>query len=208
MVLRVRDTKSWARPMTVQLYKLQCIYSSNNIFKILSGAIVSQTVRAWADEPGRGIPLIIWNDGLYTSSVGDCAELNGVTSDDITIMNALSLIEEPQRSAIGNCVVDSMGRPLFVQLTQHVRLSDGCSVEGDGLVKITSEGQSPELGSSDISAVLIDRPSPLRGVYSLVSDAVYFYDHDDVHTGYLSLSGSNASSLMMRALRISLLSTT
>jgi predicted NAD-dependent protein-ADP-ribosyltransferase YbiA (DUF1768 family) len=33
---------------------------------------------------------------------------------------------------------------------------------------------------------LTDRPSPLGGTYSLVSDAVYFYDHDDVHTGHLS----------------------
>ena len=186
MVLRVRDTKSRARPMTVQLRRLQCIYSSRNIFKILSRGLISQTVRAWGEEPGRGGPLILWNGGLYTSSVGDCAKLNEVTSSDIAIMVALDFTEAQQRSAIGNCVVDSMVRPLFVQLTQHVGLGDGCSIEGEGLVKITSEGATPELGSSDNSAVLTGRPSPLRGTHIVAPDAVYFYDQEDVHTGYLS----------------------
>ena len=82
--------------------------------------------------------------------------------------------------------MDSMARPLFVQLTQHVGRGGGCSIEGEGLAKITSEGATPELGSSDNSAVLTGRPSPLRGTHNVASDAVYFYDQEDVHTGYLS----------------------
>jgi ribA/ribD-fused uncharacterized protein len=186
MVLRVRDTKSRARPMTVQLCRLQCIYSSNNIFKILSRGLISQTVRAWGEAPGKGGPLIFWNGGLYTGSVDDCATLNEVTSSDSAIMVALGFTEEQRRSAIGNCVVDSMVRPLFVQLTRHVELGGGCSLGGGGLVKITSEGATSELGSSDKSAVLTGRPSPLRGAHVVASDAVYFYSQEDVHTGYLS----------------------
>ena len=68
------------------------------------------------------------------------SELNGVTSDDISIMDALSFTEEQQRSAIGNCVVDSMVKPLFVQLTQHVRLSGGCSTEGGVLSRSLVRG--------------------------------------------------------------------
>ena len=79
MVLRVKDTKSRERPRLHRLHRLRCIYSLNNIFKVLSRGIISQTVRAWGEEPGKGGPLISWNGGLYTSSVGDCAELNEVT---------------------------------------------------------------------------------------------------------------------------------
>jgi diketogulonate reductase-like aldo/keto reductase len=41
----------------------------------------------------------------------------------------------------------------------------GCSFEGEGSAKITSEGATPELGSSDNSAVLTVRPSPLIGTH-------------------------------------------
>ena len=117
----------------------------------------------------------------------DCARLNEVTSEDTAIMDALGLTEEQRRSAVGNCVVDSMVRPLFVQLTRpHVELSGGCSIEGEGLVKFTSEGATPQLSSADKSAVLTGRPLPLGDAHSLLSDAVYFYYPDDVRTGYLS----------------------
>ena len=67
MVLRVRDTKSRARPMTVQLCRLRCIYSSNNIFKILSRGVISQTVRAWGEAPGKGGPLISFSTAVTIS---------------------------------------------------------------------------------------------------------------------------------------------
>ena len=199
MVLRVKDTKSRARPRTCQLSRLQSIYSLNNTFKILSRGIISQTVRAWGEEPGKGGPLISWNGGLYTSSVGNCAELNEVTPDDIAIMNALGLTEEQQRSAIGNCVVDSMVRGQFVQMTQQLVKLDGMrSIGGRGPVEITSEGAAPELESSDIHAVLTGRPSPLKvplpasqsndtaDSHAKEPDAIYFYNQDDDQTGYLS----------------------
>lgn len=134
MVLRVKDTKSRARPRTCQFSRLQSVYSFNNKFRFVSKGVISQTVRAWGEEPGRGDPLIFWNGGLYTASVGDCAQLNEVTSGDIAIMDALNLTEEQKRSAVGNCVVDSMVRPLFIQMTQqHLEFNGGCSLGGEGL---------------------------------------------------------------------------
>ena len=70
--------------------------------------------------------------------------------------------------------------------------------KGGGLVEITSEGAAPELGSSDNSAFLTGRPSPLRdplparqsngtaNSHDMAPDAIYFYSQDDAHTGYLS----------------------
>ena len=199
MILRVRDTKSRARPRTLQLSRLQSIYSSNNKFRLVWRGIISQTIRAWGEAPGKGGPLIFWEGGVYTASVSDCAQLNEVPSGDIAIMDTLNLTEEQQRSAIGNCVVDSMVRDQFIQMTQQLlELGGECSIGGEGLVEITNEGATPELGSSDSSAVLTGRPSPLRdplparqsigtaNSHGLAPDAIYFYDQDDAHTGYLS----------------------
>ena len=63
--------------------------------------------------------------------------------------------------------------------------------EGRGPVEVTSEGAAPELGSSDSSAVLTGRPSPLRdpltarqsngtaNSHDMASDAIYFYSQDE-----------------------------
>ena len=94
MVLRVKDSKSRARPRTCPISRLQSIYSTNNKFKLLSKGFVSQTVRAWGEQPGRGGPLVLSTGGVYTASVSDCAHLNEVTSHDIAIMVALNFTDE------------------------------------------------------------------------------------------------------------------
>ena len=127
MTLRVRDTKSRCRPFSVPLQRLQSTFNRDNRIKFIwqgmthnSMPVISQTIRAWGEEPGRGGPLMWWKGGVYTATVCTCARLNEVEDSDLEIMEQLKFTEAQKRSAIGNCVVDSMVRGPFIQMKEQL----------------------------------------------------------------------------------------
>ena len=127
MTLRVKDTKSRCRPFSVPLQRLQSTFNRDNTIKFIwqgmthnNVPVISQTIRAWGEEPGRGGPLMWWKGGIYTTTVCTCARLNEVKDSDLKIMEQLNFTEAQKRSAIGNCVVDSMVRSPFIQMKEQL----------------------------------------------------------------------------------------